>query len=132
MIKGINSASSYITVQGGSPSSTYINTHSGSQGVGNVRFNTSTQNMEVYDGTSWVQLGMGYATVDLSYDAQQLLEWARREQRKQLERDSMVKSNPALQKALEAIKRAEENFELIYKFVEHDTKSESEGVQTSP
>ena len=130
MIKGINSSSPYITVQGGQPSSTYINNFNGQMGVGNMRYNTSNQTMEVYDGNSWQQLGTSYATVDLSYDAQQLLEWARREQRKQMERESKIKDNPALQKALEAIKRAEENFELIYKFVEHDNESDS--VQASP
>lgn len=130
MIKGINSACPYITVQGGSPGSTYVNNYSGGQGVGNLRYNTSSQNMEVYDGNNWVQLSMGYATVDLSYDAQQLLEWARKEQRKQMERESKIQSNPALRKAYEAIQRAEENFDLIYKFVEHDNESES--VQSSP
>lgn len=133
MIKGINSSSSYITVQGGQPGSTYINNFGGAQGVGNMRYNTSSQTMEVYDGNNWQQLGMSYATVDLSYDAQQLLEWARKEQRKQMERESKIKSNPALQKAYEAIQRAEENFDLIYKFVEHDSEqNESESVQSSP
>lgn len=134
MIKGINSSSSYITVQGGQPGSTYINNFGGAQGVGNMRYNTSSQTMEVYDGNNWQQLGMSYATVDLSYDAQQLLEWARKEQRKQMERESKIQSNPALRKAYEAIQRAEENFDLIYKFVEHDTGGtmEEASVQAGP
>ena len=134
MIKGINSSSPYITVQGGQPGSTYINNFGGAQGVGNMRYNTSSQTMEVYDGNNWQQLGMSYATVDLSYDAQQLLEWARKEQRKQMERESKIQSNPALRKAYEAIQRAEENFDLIYKFVEHDTGGtmEEASVQAGP
>ena len=130
MIKGINSASQYITVTGGAPGSTYVNNYSGGQGVGNIRFNTSNQNMEVYDGNSWQTLAMNYATVDLSYDAQQLLEWARVQQRRQIERESKIRSNPALKKAYEAIQRAEENFDLIYKFVEHDDVGAE--VQASP
>lgn len=133
MIKGINTGSQYVTVQGGQPGSTYINNYSGAIGTGNMRYNTSSQNVEVYDGNNWVQLAMNYATVDLSYDAQQLLEWARREQRKQMERESKIRDNPALKKAYEAIQRAEENFELIYKFVEHDDNTrESESVQSGP
>jgi hypothetical protein len=131
MIKGINAGSPYLTVSGGT-SSTYINNYSGTQGVGNVRYNTSSQSMEVYDGNNWQMLNMSYATVDLSYDSQQLLEWARKERNRQFEREEKMKNNPALQKAMEAIKRAEDNFDLIYKFVEHDTQSESEGVQSSP
>ena len=120
MIKGINSSSQYITVHGGSPGSTYVNNYSGGQGVGNVRYNTSNQSMEVYDGNGWQMLTMGYATVDLSYDAQQLLEWARKERDNQLKREQLIKDNPALQKAFEAIQRAEANFDLIEKFVEND------------
>ena len=130
MLKGITSNSSWLTVQNGSTSN-YINNYSGAQGVGNMRFNTSNQNMEVFDGNNWMQLNMAYASVDLSNDAQQLLEWARKERNRQWEREAKMKNNPALQKAWESIKRAEENFELIYKFVEHDSDTESE-VQSSP
>lgn len=130
MIKGINTASQYITVQGGQPASTYVNNYSAGQGVGNMRYNTTSQNIEVYDGNNWITLGMNYATVDLSYDAQQLLEWARTERDRQLKRQALIKDNPALQKAWDAIQRAEANFDLIEKFVEHDY--ESDQVQSSP
>lgn len=88
--------------------------------MGNVRFNTVNQNLEVYDGNSWQQLNMSYATVDLSPEAQQLLEWARRERLRQIERESKIQNNPALRQAHAAIQRAEENFDLLYRFVEHD------------
>lgn len=131
MIKGINSNSQWITVQNGA-SSNYINNYSGLQGVGNMRYNTTSQHMEVFDGNNWQQLNMAYASVDLSYDAQQLLEWARNERNRQLAREAKMRDNPALKKAYEAIQRAEENFELIYKFVEHDSDTQSEQVQASP
>ena len=132
MIKGITSNSSWLTVQNGSTSN-YINNYSGAQGVGNMRYNTTSQNMEVFDGNNWMQLNMAYASVDLSHEAQSLLEWARKERNRHLEREAKMKSNPALQKAWENIKRAEENFDLIYKFVEHDSEqSESESVQSAP
>ncbi len=131
MIKGITSNSQWISVQSGSATN-YINNYSGSQGVGNMRFNTTSQQIEVYDGNNWQQLNMAYASVDLSMDAQQLLEWARKERNRQLDREAKMKTNPALRKAWEAIQRAEENFELIYKFVEHDSDAESEQVQASP
>lgn len=130
MIKGITSNSSWLTVQNGTTSN-YINNYSGAQGVGNMRFNTSNQNMEVFDGNNWQMLNMAYTSVDLSYEAQQLLEWARKEREKQLKRDSLIRNNPALQKAFEAIQRAEANFDLLEKFVENDT-SEAEQVQSSP
>ena len=120
MIKGINSSSPYITVQGGQPTSTYINNFSGAMNVGQMRYNTSNQCMEVYDGNNWQMLGTSYATVDLSYDAQSLLEWARQQRDKQSKREQLIKDNPALQKAMEAIERAEANFDILAKFVEND------------
>ena len=131
MIKGINPQGRYIQVQGGAPTN-YINNYSGAQGVGNVRFNTTNQNMEVFDGTNWQTLQMGYASVGLNYDAESLLDWARIERDRQFKREHLIKNNPALQKAWEAIKRAEENFDLLEKFVENDTDNNEVMAQASP
>lgn len=119
MIKGINTGGRYLQVQGGSPMSTYVNNSMG-MGVGNMRYNTTNQNIEIYDGNNWQQMNMQYATVDLTYEAQSLLDWAQRERARQNERERLILNNPALQKAYEAIKRAEENFDILHKFVEHD------------
>jgi hypothetical protein len=61
-----------------------------------------------------------YATVDLAGDAQTTLQWAREQRDKQSKREALIKDNPALQKAMEAIARAEANFDILAKFVEHD------------
>lgn len=130
MLKGLTSNSSWLTVQNGTASN-YINNYSGAQGVGNMRYNTTNQSMEVFDGNNWQVLNMGFATVDLTYETQQLLEWARTERNRQLACEAKMKSNPALQKAYEAVKRAEENFNILYKFVEHDDDGPGQ-VQASP
>lgn len=126
MIKDIHASGRYMQVQGGS-SSTYINGYSGLQGVGNMRYNTTNQTMEVFDGNNWIQLNMGYASVGLNGDAEALLDWARMERDKQLARKAKVRSNPALQKAYEAIQRAEENFDMIETLVGDYQAEENEG-----
>lgn len=131
MIKGINSGK-YISITGGTPGSTYINNYNGQPGVGNMRYNPSTQNVEVYDGHNWQMLMTSYATVELDYEAQMLLNWAREEKNRQIQRESRIKSNPALQKAYEAIKRAEENFDILDRIVGDDADSGEEQVQASP
>ncbi len=130
MIKGITTNSPWIAIQNGHASN-YINNYSGAQGVGNMRFNTTNQTIEVYDGNTWQTLGMGYAQIDLNPEAQQLLEWAKQQRTRQMTRESRARAHPSLRRALEAIHRAEENFDLLEKFVEHDT-DESQPVQTSP
>lgn len=130
MIKGINTGGRYITVTGGSPSSTYVNNYSGGQGIGNMRFNTTNQNVEVFDGNTWIMLNTSYATVDLTFDAQQALEWVQKQRDKEAKREALMKTNPALKKAYEAIKRAEANFDILEKFVENDNVGSE--VQSSP
>lgn len=129
MIKGISPSGRYVTVTGGG-SSTYVNGYSGLQGVGNLRYNTTNQNMEVYDGNNWIALSMDYVSVGLNGEAESLLDWARQERDRQLRRQALIRDNPALQKAWEAIRRAEENFEILEKFVEHD--NDHGQVQQSP
>ncbi len=131
MIKGI-SAGRYITISGGSPGSTYINNYNGQPGVGNMRYNPSTQNVEVFDGNSWQTLMTSYAQVELDQEAQMLLNWAREEKNRQLQRESRIRSNPALRKAYEAIQRAEENFDILDRIVGDDVGSEEGQVQASP
>lgn len=118
MINGINSSGRYITVSGGSISGPYISP--GAVGAGMMRWNPNMNSMEINDGNSWISMPHNYATVELNPEAESLLDWARRERDKQLQREELIKNNPALQKAYEAIQRAEENFDLLSKFVEND------------
>jgi hypothetical protein len=128
MIKGINSSGRYLTVSGGSPStSTYISP--GAVGSGMMRYNGNTNCIEVNDGNSWIQLQSNYATVELTPDGESLLEWARKERDKQWARDERIRKNPALQKAYEAIIRAEANFDILDKIVGETQHVE---VQASP
>lgn len=110
MIKGINSGR-YITVQGGQSSDPYFSP--GAAGAGMVRWNPNMNCMEVNDGSMWKQMAASYATIDLTPDVQELIEWARRERDRQLSREQAASNNPALKKAYEAICRAEENFDLL-------------------
>jgi len=131
MIKGINGGK-YIVVSGGSPSPTYVNNYGGGHMVGQMRYNTSSQNVEVYDGNNWVMMASSFAQVELDHEAQMLLSWAREEKNRQLQRESRIKSNPALRKAYEAIQRAEENFDILDRIVGEDVGDENEQVQASP
>ena len=131
MIKGIMSGNG-VNVQGGSVSFPYINTNSNNPVQGMIRLNG--QDLQVFDGTAWIALTTSYATVELNGEVLSIIQWAREERNKQLERTRLVKDNPALQKALDAIERAEANFDLIAKFVEHDTGGtmEEASVQAGP
>jgi hypothetical protein len=120
MLKDITATGRYVTVTGGD-TSTYINGYSGLQGVGNMRYNTSNQNMEVFDGNNWVQLNMGYASVGLNGEAESLLDWARKKRDEEFAIQALAKTHPAVKAAVEAVERAQEQLKLIRDLsVEHE------------
>jgi hypothetical protein len=80
--------------------------------------------MQVFDGSAWMNLSTSYATVTLDQDILDVLQWARTQRTLEMNRATLVKNNPALEKAYEAVKRAEANFDLLSKFVEHDLEAE--------
>jgi len=90
----------YVQVSGGG-ASTYVNNYSGSQGVGNMRYNTSMQCMEVFDGQNWQKINMATASVGLNHEAESLLDWARDKRAEELQWKSLAETNSAVKIALE-------------------------------
>lgn len=127
MIRGINTSGKYLQVSGGMPSTTYISPSA--VGAGMMRYNGNMNCIEVNDGNAWKQLDMSYATVELNSDAESLLDWARKERDKQQAREHAVKNNPALKKAYETIRHAEENFDLLAAIAkEYNLENETQSV----
>lgn len=124
MIKGISGTGKYISVVGGSPTGHYISP--GAVGAGMMRYNPNMSAIEVNDGNSWQQLSTSYATVQMTPEAEGLLDWAREQRNKQYEYERLAKDHPAVQNAIDAIKRAEQQLELIAKL---SIEYENEGAQ---
>jgi hypothetical protein len=76
--------------------------------------------MQVFDGSNWMNMSTSYATVSLDQETQDLLQWARTQRQLEMNRTTLIENNPALEKAYKAILRAEENFDILSKFVEND------------
>lgn len=127
MIKGLM-GNQGVVVSGGNTSLPYVNQNNTNPMQGMIRVWGS--DMQVFDGSNWMPMSTSYATVSLDPETQDLLLWAKAQRQMALNRMTLAQNNPALMKALEAVKRAEDNFELLSKFVEHD--NENCGVQTGP
>jgi len=117
MIKGVMSGSG-INVQGGQITYPYIPQNSNNPIQGMIRVNG--QDIQVFDGSSWLTLSQSWPTIELNGETQAILQWAREQRDRQAQRETLVKNNPALANALVAIERAEANFDILAKFVEHD------------
>jgi hypothetical protein len=117
MIKGIM-GNKGIIVGAGDVSTPYINNNNSNPMQGMIRL--WGNDFQVFDGTAWIQLASSDATVSLDQDTQDLLQWARTQRQLQQVRATLIENNPALENAYKAILRAEQNFEILSKFVEDD------------
>ena len=112
MIKNISGGGKYLIVSSGS-SSTYVNGYSNAQGVGNMRYNTSTQNIEIYDGSVWITMNSGYATVTLSTEAEQLLDWARKKRDEEMSLELLAMNNPTIKDLVNQVKEKQDQIKMI-------------------
>lgn len=121
MIKYLSPQGKYMYVHGGNASN-YINNFPGAQGVGNMRFNTTNQNMEVWDGNGWQTLGMNTATIGLNPEAESLLDWARDKRNEELAYKSLAEKNQAVKIALDNVEEAKRQLSITAKLArEHET-----------
>ena len=102
MIKNLTSSSAHITLSSYSPPNIYGNGNMS----GNLRYNTTTQAYEVYDGNNWIMVSQG-ATVGLSGDADSAIRWAIEKQREEADLKSKMERYPALKDAYDKFKMME-------------------------
>jgi hypothetical protein len=107
-----------VTVSGGDTSLPYIGPNANNPMTGMLRINNT--NVEAFNGTSWQQVSTSYATVTLDQDILDIIQWARTQRQLELNRATLIANNPALEIAYKAVLRAEQNFDILSKFVEHD------------
>ena len=117
MIKGIM-GNKGVVVSGGDVSTPYINNNSSNPIQGMIRL--WGNDFQVFDGNMWIQLASSYATVSLDQETQDLLQWARTQRQLEMNRATLIENNPALENAYRAVLRAEQNFDILAKFVEPD------------
>jgi hypothetical protein len=112
MIKSIYANGPFLTISGGMPSSTYIG-HNTGPGVGNMRYNPSSQNMEVFDGSTWVTVQSSSAHVSLDNHAISILKWAEQKMLEEAERNKLAETNPAIKDLMNQIKDKEEQINMV-------------------
>jgi hypothetical protein len=122
MIKTISTSSPFITVSGGNPGSTYIGNYSNAAGVGNMRYNPNNQNIEVYDGSTWIILSAHHANISLSDETVRLLEWAKKKMLEETERNKLAETNPAIKDLMEQIKEKQEQIHIVQTLLKEEVK----------
>ena len=96
MIKSINGGGDYLMVSNGGPVSQYFNNFSGALNVGQLRWNPNNQNMEVYDGNSWVMMNTNHVNIDLTTRTKDILSWAEYQMVQDRELRKLMEKHPGL------------------------------------
>lgn len=99
MIKNLDITSPHLT--GSVYSAPYVGNNG--QSAGNVRYNTMTQQMEVFDGNSWVNISQN-ASIGLSWTADEAIRWAGEKMKEERELKAKLEKYPALKHAYEQYK----------------------------
>ncbi len=93
MIKGLRGDQG-ITVSGGDTAVPYINQNTTNPMTGMMRVWGS--DLQVFDGSSWLNMNSSYATVSLDSELQVLLNWGRRKMLEEQDLQSLMEKHPGL------------------------------------
>ena len=122
MLKTVSGAGRYVMVNGGYPATTYINTGSGYMNVGDVRFNTNAQTLEVYDGNRWLEINTSHASVGLTPEAERALDWANRKIAEEAELEHLANSNPTIADLVKQKKELDDKIKMVQILMKEETK----------
>ena len=101
----------------GPDSSPYVGQNGPAAGM--VRFNTSSQQLEAYDGSIWHRIANN-ENVGLTHEAVEAIQWARAKIQEEAKLKELAKQHPGVADAMDALKRASEQLEIIVKLVDKD------------
>lgn len=107
MITNVYSTGAFVTVNS-SVGGPYIN--AGAPSAGMLRYHN--QQVQVYDGSSWLAM-TGTANVGLSWEAEEIMSWAREKMQQEREARAMALDYPAVADALGVVREAEEQLKTI-------------------
>lgn len=117
MIGGI-SAGRYLEVNGGGPSHVPKSYNSNQYMTGDMRYDLDSQCIKVFDGANWQTMVNNYTTINLNYEAQSLLDWAREKREEEQRITALANTSPAVAEALAAVKKAQEQVRIVAALVD--------------
>ena len=113
MIKTLRSNSPYLSVTSHSP----VIYNNGMPNAGTVHYNTQTQCLQVFDGTTWHNLSSD-SQIELTGIATEVITWAERKMHEERRLKELAATNPTLKDAIEALQRAEEQVRIVATLVQ--------------
>lgn len=122
MIKGIAGVNG-IRVDGGNTSVPYVNQNTNNPVTGMIRIWGT--DMQVFDGSAWLNINASYATVGLDPVTQEVVDWVKQKMQEEKNLHQLSKENSAIRIALENFKRAREQLDVTIILSKEHEKSTS-------
>lgn len=115
MIKAINTGAGLTVNNSYNSWPTFYNSpmSNGNTLIGQVRYNGSSQNLEVFDGVSWLIMTSTYPIIELAPHVQAVVAWAQKKMAEEDRLKELAEDNPTLKDALDALQRAQEQVKIV-------------------
>ena len=118
----------FLSVQSSPGSMPYISTSQPMTGL--TRY--TNNRLEVYDGSSWMQIGGGNATINLSAEAIGILQWAKKKMAEEAEIIELAKDNPAIKDLHDKVKLYQDQIKMVKTLIKKDREWSEVEVQSAP
>lgn len=120
MIKNISGSASIVVNQSYSNWPSFYNTPAGTGNslIGQMRYNGTSQSVEVYDGNTWITIMGSYPTIDLAPHVQAAVNWVHVKMAEETRLKELAAKHPSVADALEAVAKAEEQVRIVAALVE--------------
>ena len=111
----LRASSPFIFV--GPDSNTYVGQNGPAAGM--VRYNTSSQQLEAYDGSIWHRIANN-ENVGMTNEAVEAIQWARSKIEEEAKLKELAKKHPGVADAMAQLKHASEQLEIMVQLVNQD------------
>lgn len=98
-----------VNVLGGNTSLQYVSQNTSNPMQGMVRIWGT--DLQVFDGTGWINIQSSYATVELDAETQMMLQWIRKKQDEEREIETLSQDHPAVRIAKENLNKVKADME---------------------
>ena len=111
----------YLNVVSNKGAVPYINTSNPVTGM--VSYDSSTQTLKVYDGSSFQTVGGGQATVNLHQNAIAILKWAEKKMIEEHENILLAEHNPTIKSLLDEMNKYKNQIEMVKILMKDEVKA---------
>ena len=112
----------YLNVTSNKGAQPWINMSNTQPMIGMLSYDNNSQSMKVFNGTDWMTIGGGSATVNLNPNAISILKWAEQKMREEYELKLLAEKNPAINDLVNQIKEKEEQLKIVQTLLKEEVK----------